>query len=82
GDTFGALFRAIYADVLTGRANPDPPYADFAAGHDEMLVNDAIGRSAAESRWVDVDRTSLGGAGLPPAGAASPSFPVLSEVPS
>ena len=42
GDTFGALFRAIYADVLVGRPNANPPYADFAAGHDEMLVNDAI----------------------------------------
>ena len=45
GDTFGALFRAIYADVA-GRAavRHDPPYADFADGHDEMLVNDAIAR--------------------------------------
>ena len=58
GDTFGALFRAIYGDVLTGRPNADPPYATFADGHDEMLVNDAIALSAAEERWVDVDRTS------------------------
>jgi hypothetical protein len=56
GDTFGALFRAIYADVATGRPNPNPPYADFAAGHDEMLVNDAVARSAAEGRWIDVVR--------------------------
>ena len=68
GDTFGALFRAIYADVLAGRPNPDPPYADFAAGHDEMLVNDAIARSAADRRWVDVDRSGeTAGAMLPPA---------------
>ena len=58
GDTFGALFRAIYADVLAGRPRTDPPYADFAAGHDEMLVNDAIALSAAERRWVEVDRTA------------------------
>jgi len=57
GDTFAALFRAIYADVAAGRPNPDPPYATFAQGHDEMLVNDAIALSAAERRWVDVDRT-------------------------
>ena len=56
GDTFGALFRAIYADVAAGHPNSDPPYADFAAGHDEMLVNDAIALSAAEGRWVDVER--------------------------
>jgi hypothetical protein len=59
GDTFGALFRAISADVLAGRPNPDPPDATLVAGHDEMLVNDAIARSAREGRWVDVDRTPL-----------------------
>ena len=59
GDTFGALFRAIYADVLAGRPSPRPPYADFAAGHDEMLVNDAIALSAAEGRWVDVERSPV-----------------------
>jgi len=58
GDTFGALFRAIYADVAAGRPNPDPPYATFAAGHDEMLVNDAIAESAAARGWIDVDRTT------------------------
>jgi predicted dehydrogenase len=56
GDTFSALFRAIYRDVEAGRPNPNPPYADFAAGHDEMLVNDAVARSATEGRWVDVER--------------------------
>ena len=66
GDTFGALFRAIYADVVAGRPNPDPPYATFAAGHDEMLVNDAIALSAHEARWVDVDRS---------AGSPSPAVP-------
>jgi len=70
GDTFGALFRAIYADVLTGRPNPDPPYATFAAGHDEMLVNDAIALSAQEGRWVDVDRTTSTAS---PAGFSSPA---------
>ncbi|HEV7810730.1 MAG TPA: Gfo/Idh/MocA family oxidoreductase [Candidatus Limnocylindrales bacterium] len=78
GDTFGALFRAIYADVLTGHPNAHPPYATFADGHDEMLVNDAIALSAHEQRWVDVDRTSPGGTGLSPAGASQSSTP-LSE---
>jgi predicted dehydrogenase len=58
GDTFAALFRAIYADVAAGRPNPDPPYATFAAGYDEMLVNDAVAESARSGRWVDVDRSS------------------------
>ena len=75
GDTFGALFRAIYADVATGRPADRPPYATFADGHDEMLVNDAIAASALASRWVDVDR----GPGV--AGSAPASTPPA-EVPA
>jgi predicted dehydrogenase len=55
-DTFSALFRAIYADVAAGRPAERPPYATFADGHDEMLVNDAVGASAASGRWVEVAR--------------------------
>jgi predicted dehydrogenase len=56
-DTFGALFRAVYADVAAGRPAERPPYATFADGHDEMLVGDAIAESSRLGRWVDVDRT-------------------------
>jgi predicted dehydrogenase len=55
-DTFGALFRAVYADVLAGRPAERPPYATFVDGHDEMLVGDAIAESARMGRWVDVVR--------------------------
>jgi predicted dehydrogenase len=55
-DTFGALFRAIYADVVAGRPADRPPYATFADGHDEMLVGDAVAESAREGRWVQVER--------------------------
>jgi predicted dehydrogenase len=55
-DTFSALFRAIYADVLAGRSSERPSYPTFADGHDEMLVNDAIAESARLGRWVDVPR--------------------------
>ena len=55
-DTFGALFRAVYADVVAGRPSERPPYATFADGHDEMLVGDAISESAHLGRWVDVAR--------------------------
>jgi predicted dehydrogenase len=55
-DTFGALFRAIYADVVAGRPAERPPYATFADGHDEMLVGDAIAESARLGRWVQVIR--------------------------
>jgi predicted dehydrogenase len=59
GDTFAALFRAVYADVVNGRPAERPPYATFADGHDEMLVGDAVAASAREGRWVDVERSPV-----------------------
>ncbi|HEY8800430.1 MAG TPA: Gfo/Idh/MocA family oxidoreductase [Candidatus Limnocylindrales bacterium] len=56
GDTFAALFRAVYTHVATGHPDPAAPYATFADGHDEMLVNDAIAQSSRVGGWVDVDR--------------------------
>lgn len=56
-DTFGALFRAIYSDVIGGRPSERPPYATFADGHDEVLVGDAVAESARLGRWVEVART-------------------------
>ena len=57
-DTFCAHFRAVYADVVAGAPSASPGYPTFADGHDEMLVGDAIARSAREGRWVAVDRRS------------------------
>ncbi len=53
-DTFAALFRSVYADVVAGGTSDRPPYATFADGHEEMLVGDAVAESAREGRWVDV----------------------------
>jgi predicted dehydrogenase len=58
-DTFGALFRAIYADVAEGHPAVRPAYPTFADGHDEMLVNDAIAESARLGHWVDVVRAPV-----------------------
>jgi predicted dehydrogenase len=58
-DTFGAHFRAVYADVVAGAPSSRPGYPSFADGHDEMLVGDAIARSAREGRWVEVDRSGV-----------------------
>jgi predicted dehydrogenase len=55
-DTFCAHFRAVYADVVALAPSVHPGYATFADGHDEMLVADAIARSAREGRWVTVAR--------------------------
>jgi predicted dehydrogenase len=57
-DTFCAHFRAVYTDVVAGSASSRPGYPTFADGHDEMLVGDAIARSAREGRWVAVDRSA------------------------
>ena len=56
GDTFHALFREVYAAVLAGRPPEHPVYATFEDGHHEMVVGDAIARSAREGAWVDVRR--------------------------
>ena len=59
-DTFAALFRAIYADVMAGQPAARPPYATFADGHDEMLVGDAVAESARTGRWETVPRLATG----------------------
>ena len=64
-DTFCAHFRAVYDDVVAGRPSSSPGYPTFADGHDEMLVGEAIARSARDGRWVDVDR-SAGAMHAPP----------------
>jgi predicted dehydrogenase len=58
GDTFRAIFRAVYEDV--GRDGPAerPAYPTFADGHDEMLVGDAVAESAREGRWTRVQRAA------------------------
>ena len=53
-DTFKALYAAVYGAVAAGK--PGVGYPTFADGHDEMLVGEAVARSARESRWVDVER--------------------------
>jgi predicted dehydrogenase len=53
-DTFYAHFREVYRAILAGAVPADPLYATFEAGHHEMLVGDAVARSAREGRWVDV----------------------------
>ena len=77
-DTFCAHFRAVYADVAAGRPSSSPGYPTFADGHDEMLVGDAIARSAREARWVEVERDPPIAA--PATGAGVPSDLVAPEV--
>jgi predicted dehydrogenase len=55
-DTFGAVFSAVYDDVLAGRPSAHPRYATFADGHEEMLVGDAVLESSRTGRWVEIAR--------------------------
>ncbi len=58
-DTFAALYRAVYTAVAAGGPSPAPDYPTFADGHDEMLVCEAVARSAREARWVEVHREEV-----------------------
>ena len=55
-DTFKALYRAVYSDVVAGGPAERPTYPTFADGHDEMLVGDAVADSARAGHWVEVAR--------------------------
>jgi predicted dehydrogenase len=55
-DTFGAVFSAVYDDVVAGRPSSNRRYASFADGHEEMLVGDAVLESSHTGRWVEVIR--------------------------
>jgi predicted dehydrogenase len=54
GDTFKALYAAVYEAVGAGK--PGPGYPTFADGHDSMLVCEAVARSSRERRWIEVKR--------------------------
>src|ERR687897_815924 len=55
-DTFKQLYKAVYAAVEEGRMPAEPDFPTFADGHEEILLGEAIARSAAEERWVGVTR--------------------------
>ena len=55
-DTFGAVFSQVYEDVAAGKPSRSPRYATFAAGHEEMLIGDAVLESSKTGTWVKVRR--------------------------
>jgi predicted dehydrogenase len=52
-DTFKQLFLAFYGWIGGDRAQP-PPFPTFADGHREVLLCEAIARSARERAWMGV----------------------------
>src|SRR5688500_10378542 len=55
-DTFKQLYKAVYAAVEEGRMPAEPEFPTFADGHEQILLGEAIARSAREERWVEVER--------------------------
>lgn len=53
-DTFKQLYVAVYRYLQAGDMNATPDFPTFEAGHTELVLGEAILRSARESRWVAV----------------------------
>jgi len=51
-DTFVQLFKDFYAYLDAGDLSKPRTFPTFETGHEEMLLCDAIARSAKERRWV------------------------------
>lgn len=54
-DTFKQLYVAVYNYIRAGDLSVKADFATFADGHKELVMGEAIFRSAKEGRWVDVD---------------------------
>ena len=55
-DTFKQLYRAVYRTIRAGGPHAAPDFPTFADGHEEILLCEAIERSAEENRWVEIER--------------------------
>jgi predicted dehydrogenase len=54
-DTFVQLFKDFYAHIEKG-GDSRPEFPTFQAGHDELVLCEAIAQSARERRWVKLER--------------------------
>jgi len=54
-DTFKQLYKKVYAYIFAGDMSKTPDFPTFADGHYEMLLGEAIERSAREKSWVTVE---------------------------
>ncbi|EAR52531.1 hypothetical protein OG2516_05468 [Oceanicola granulosus HTCC2516] len=53
-DTFFALFRQVYSDVAAGGRRDGATWADFADGHYEMALCEAVLESARAGAWTKI----------------------------
>jgi predicted dehydrogenase len=54
-DTFKQLFNTFYGYIEASDFSAPRPFPTFEDGHEEMLLCEAILKSAREQRWVDVE---------------------------
>lgn len=55
-DTFKQCFRSFYNYIQAGDFSAPPTFATFADGHREIVLCEAILKSARENRWVDLPK--------------------------
>ena len=55
-DTFKALYQAVYSYIRRRDEGLEPDFPTFADGHEEMLIGEAVLRSAESGEWVVVRR--------------------------
>jgi predicted dehydrogenase len=53
-DTFKQLYRAVYSYIAAGDTSAPADFATFEDGHKELVLGEAILRSAREDRWVEI----------------------------
>jgi len=53
-DSFKQLCKAFYDYIKAGDFNAPPPFPTFADGHREVVLCEAIARSAKEEKWMEV----------------------------
>jgi predicted dehydrogenase len=53
-DTFKQLYKKVYDYIFAGDYSRQPDFPTFADGHAEMVLCEAIARSAREMAWVKV----------------------------
>lgn len=54
-DTFKQLQTAVYRYLAAGDFNAKPDFPTFRDGHNTILIDEAILKSAKENRWVEVE---------------------------
>lgn len=54
-DTFKQLQSAVYQYIAAGDYNAKPNFPTFLDGHNTILVDEAILKSARENRWVEIN---------------------------